>query len=240
MKKRPLSIWIISTVYMLIAPVGIAYMWHASNWSTHTLAANLRWDVLGVLVCGSFVGYGVFKVRPWGYFAFLGYSAALVLAFVYRHILDPTTFNYLSVIILVGSLGVVAGMIQRHFSAPYFNPQLRWWESDPRLKAQMNAKLLVDGEKTDCHVLDISQSGAFVASDETLIPGDILRFRLSLIDYDFAAEARVVRKSQALGGYGIMFLDMDRNRRKVIKSVLRYLSGQSSPKSSQNVAAPAA
>ncbi len=225
MKHRPISIWIISAIYFLIAPLGVGYLLYSVGWDLRLFFRTVRWDLIAVLLSGSVVGYGVYKVRPWGYFAFLGYSSALVLGGAFRHFADPTAFSYISVIALIAGIGAIAGFIQKHFSAPYFNPQMRWWETSTRYDTtDINVEIDVDGAEVRGEISDISRTGCFITGPIRVVPGDIVRVRLNLLDYEFSTLCRVVRVSGVFEGYGLMYLDMNAKRKKQIRSIIRYLS----------------
>ncbi|MCB0394703.1 MAG: PilZ domain-containing protein [Bdellovibrionales bacterium] len=229
MKQRPLSIWIISAIYMLIAPVGFGYVAIASRFDGELFSKMMRWDVALVLLAGSVVGYGVFRVRPWGYFAFLGYSSALVLGMSFRHFLNPTTFSYFTVVGFIAGVGAIAAFIQKHFSAPYFNPHLRWWESDPRFQTELNVSLSVDGGSHSATVRDLSRSGCFLSSEARVAPGDVVKIKITLLDYQFSSEARVIRVSEKLDGFGLMFYDLDKENKKTVKAIIKYLCENHTP-----------
>jgi len=78
----------------------------------------------------------VFSVKRWGWYLFLGCSAILIGYNLFVFILSPR-YNILLLVLFNLALSVVAGVLfRKHVIAPYFNPRLRWWATEPRYKIQ--------------------------------------------------------------------------------------------------------
>jgi c-di-GMP-binding flagellar brake protein YcgR len=75
-------------------------------------------------------------------------------------------------------------------------------------------------------LLDISLTGALLASEVGLAPGSTARFRAALDNQPIAAEIRVRREQPGVGpnahvGLGTMFLSMDDATRRNLEQFLR-------------------
>ncbi len=169
------------------------------------------------------VGFGVFRVKRWGYFSFIVFATGLVTYFLYEYFNAPVLHNYLLLLATVLLAGSVSLILQKHISAPYFNPQLKWWEHDPRYRVNLQAEFLIDGDVRKGSLLDLSLSGCYTSIETRLSAGDTIYVHLSLLDFRIKTMAKVIWANED-GGYGLMFVDLDREDKKQLRSVLNYLT----------------
>jgi hypothetical protein len=81
--------------------------------------------------------------------------------------------------------------MQKHVMAPYFNPELRWWDRDDRLAVNLGVQIRLKYSTLQCSILDISAGGCFVETNEEVVPG-VSRMRIRLSDLDLTALGKVV------------------------------------------------
>lgn len=223
MKKRPASILVLSVICWLMGPVYLSYhLWfHTHDPMSSLLNFNLAHLVIALVAFP--VGIGIYKVRKWGYFSFLAFSMALVGYFLFEYFTSPLLHNYLLLVTSVVLVGSTSLLLQKHITAPYFNPQLRWWEPDPRYRVNLQAEFKIDGDIRRGHLLDLSLTGCYATIDTKLAVGDTIYVHINLLDHKFKCMSQVKWINEETGGIGLMFTDMSRESKKELRSIVNYL-----------------
>ncbi len=223
MLHRPWSIVVMSILLGLAGP-SMAAFWLSQNLSQITTAwKSINPFFVGFGLCALVAAYGIWKVRPWGYFTYLFLSCASLAYLLFQYVMAADLENYnplLSASLL--ALGTCI-LLQKHISAPYFNPNLRWWERDPRYRVQLGAKFQIDRQTRKGNMLDISRNGCFTELDTKLIVGEEIELRIQLLKFDFTTRAEVIWHSDDPKGYGLRFLGMTRRHRLEIDKIIAYL-----------------
>jgi hypothetical protein len=224
MKARPISIQITAGILFLLGPVYLAYwaLQSGGDWPIFLETTNPVWGVL--LVSGVAVAVGVWTVRPWGYYAFLGFSATVLLYQVWQYFQNPETPFYMALAITLPSVAAATSFLREHVSAPYFNPKMRWWERDPRFRINMGARFQVQAQRQKGSLLDISKGGCFAELDTILFPGDVIELRVTVDEVDFLTRAKVIWRCSHPRGYGLMFYSMTPRQRREVQLLLDYVS----------------
>lgn len=223
--RRPVAIHVISVIFLL-APllVLLALLIFPPEKNVLWMSA-LTLDLLMFSAGLYFVGLGLWRVRPWGYFFFFGFSSSVIGYSIYLLVFDHSelsVFHIATVVLLCLTAGF---LVQNSVAAPYFNPRLRWWERDERHKVDVLAEFKIDGKLIKAPILDISESGVFAGLLMELAVGDTLSMRLRLLDFDFTSDLKVIRKSaNQVPGYGLSFVDLARSQNKELRRILLYLS----------------
>ena len=210
MKKRPYSLWIISLALLLTGPLSFFVSSDPKIWA--------------IAAVGTLLGVGVWRVRLWGYFGFLAYSAALLIFQLYSYVMSPDPSLYLSLVAGASVAGVAAFLLQKHLTAPYFNPHLRWWETDPRFHVDLHIELLVEGHSRKGKVLDISRGGCFLCTDTRLIVGEVLGLKVRFKDLQMEVPAEVIWASKNPEGYGLRFILARSEQKKHTKRLVQTLT----------------
>lgn len=219
MHHRPVSIRVITLFCLIFAVVS-------GHFSYLDVNAHEQIRFMLFAVCALTTGIGIYFVRPWGYFLFLGSSAAFIAQQLLNYISEPQERAYFSLIAAILSSFIVSRFLQKHISAPYFNPKLRWWEVARRVHVSAKAELMVDGQSIEGHILDLSRSGCFMSIPIQFLPGDIIYLKLASDDIHITIMTRVVRKSRQPEGYGLMFLDMSRQERRDLREIIAGLNNK--------------
>jgi len=240
MIHRPLSIVVLALFFLLVTPVT-AVLWLIKHDGNYFLAMKHLDPVMGVFCIASLiVSIGVWRVRLWGYFAFLAMSVATLCYMMFQYVSNMEID--LSVNMLICSLfSAGAGFfLQKHVSAPYFNPKLRWWDRNPRYRVQVGAKFQIDRLSRKGTLLDISKSGCFAELDTKLIVGEEIEIRITLLTYDFITKAQVIWSCKDPKGYGLLFMGMTRRHRNELNNIINYLiesAGEQGPLVNQGIKA---
>jgi hypothetical protein len=139
--------------------------------------------------------------------------------------------NYSSVETTVASLlfaGATCFLLERRSRNALLNPNCHWWRTPRRVQMQKPIVLLPwNGETLAAFTHDISESGAFIKSDHIagFNIGDRMQLRMKIAGHiDVRCTGRLVRKSEASGQYpggvAIMFEDLSRHERKMIRTLV--------------------
>lgn len=227
MKKRPLAITLIALIYLL-EPIGNALIAALANdlplFGSQGIFAHLIWSDWLILAMFPVVAAGVYAVRPWGWYLFIGFAIVLIgynltVFFFLNPNYDPTlVIGFILVITLVCSV-----FFRRHVYSPYFNPRLRWWEVAARYKVDLEATLLLDnGAEIHCHVLDISRTGCFVGHHGAIGTGENLWLKIHCAGTQIHGIGKVVRHAPGQG-YGILFQAMTRETRIKLARLIHTL-----------------
>jgi hypothetical protein len=116
------------------------------------------------------VAVGVYRVRPWGFYLFVGHA---LFVSVNNVIIFSRSSHYPLWLVAVSDVslfGVLGYFIFSNIRQPFFNPRARWWEQQPRALARLDAVLRVGAAEIRGETLDFSEGGCFVACDPDKLP----------------------------------------------------------------------
>jgi Tfp pilus assembly protein PilZ len=115
---------------------------------------------------------------------------------------------------------------------PYFFPKIRWWESDPRYKLSVPAKIFHSkGSALDGEIMDLSIGGCFIKSNESLALEENVKIEFSLFEQKYFCEGVVVWQTASTvthpKGIGVKFKLHEKvllNHLKIATKKLKTLS----------------
>jgi hypothetical protein len=236
--KKPFTIVLFSIIYFLSPAFILAQAAIMANLpligriSIVQRLAPLDWAVLALyLACAA----SIFSVKRWGWYAFMLASLALVADNAYVAFLRHDRYGVFLVLAYDLVLTLAAGFFfRRKVIAPYFNPRMRWWETQPRYQA-LSYLLLGSGEsRFSANIVDISASGCFILSDRELRVGEVLPAEIHCFGEDIALDVHVVRAADYHGsrGYGLMFVKAGEISSRALAGLTRRLhkAGLSHPR----------
>lgn len=232
MKKRPIAIWlvglglILSPIYYYFEKSFIAQI----PWTD--VAAMIRAMSIAKLIgigLGPIVGGLVLRMRPISWYAIIGYALytvganiALVAAGHMR--LWVFAFNVPTALI------VILYFVRREVMSPYFNPRLRWWESD-RVQLKTRADIQRgDGSAATAETLDISPTGVFLVTGEAVAVGESMDLTIAIGKESIRARARAVWTSDGSRrprGIGARF---EEPSGRIIKAALAKIAPRAVPR----------
>lgn len=235
MKKRPLLFKIITLLYFL-SPIGITlqllwlYNIKLSNFWVVFNPIYWNWQVLALLITTPIVGYCIWVVRKWGYYALITHSVLLIINNLVVYFSHLTFLNF-SIIILfnVALLAMIVLFVRKEVYAPYFNPNLRWWEQAPRyIYDKMKIYVKEFGTNNllfEAQSFDVSETGSYITCDNTNIKmGDVYSLEIHLEDTILYADGEIVWVNNSAAGdrypqgFGCKFLAIN----KVFRKTIRY------------------
>lgn len=223
MRKRPLIITMTSVFISLIPFFGLAMVYSKFQPGLKFIPQSylLIYSMM-TLVCW-IAAYGVYKVRPWGYYIFFSFLVG-ILALDSIHLLvikkSPNLYHGIDALFLV--LGAFLFRSKRIYE-PYFNPQIRWWDRANRLQLHFKSLLRGSDGFFETDILDISETGCFLGTDKNLHPGHYFEFECKLEEYSAKCLATVVRVNSNPKGVGLMFVFRSKSEQKQIRQLIKVL-----------------
>jgi Tfp pilus assembly protein PilZ len=175
-------------------------------------------------------GYGLWEMYRWGWYlfiisnVFIGYETAIVMNQYSEshHKLLGFIFSLLAII-------SVAFRVSREVRVPYFFPKIRWWESNPRYRLTVPAKMLrkVSEEGMNTEILDLSMSGCFVKTRTDLKTDEPVQLQFSVFKQPVSCDGVVVWKSESTvthpKGVGVKFSTMGRSEKRNLRLIAKRL-----------------
>ena len=189
--KKPLIIQLVGWA-LILAPIGYyvttALQWQ--NWSVVVLIEQLLALPHGplkmvVILSSPLVGLAVHSVKAIGWISFMLYCGATIFVNFYIAYSSEAVTNFsASLYSLTGVLASLVYVGRKEIMAPYFNPQMRWWESAERFPFKLDAQIQQSGdtEQINAKPFDVSVSGCFLITDHPYEAGQQLQLNLKLLE----------------------------------------------------------
>jgi len=238
MKKRPLVVRIVALAFFL-SPLFIIsqllmlynipfeqclYVFTPQIWS---------WQIILVMISTPLVGFAVWSVRRWGYIVLLVYAGLMLTNNIILYVSNLAASSLAQRLLLnAGIIALILVFQRKEVNAPYFNPNLRWWEQAKRFIApplRVFVKTFGKNEVLfEAASFDISETGIFIASDRSVTVGDVFGIDIDVTtDLTIHASGEVVWVHNSADklpkGFGFKFLAVDRAFRIHLKTSLREL-----------------
>jgi len=118
---------------------------------------------------------------------------------------------------------------RKHLIAPYFNPQLRWWEQDQRYEIDIYLKFI--GMDRNVIISDISAGGCYIYVDFLIDSGTELPVLIVCGSYHLNLNVKIMRiakESDRYYGYGLMFQKISNVEKEGLDGLLKKLKSVSS------------
>lgn len=175
------------------------------------------------------VGYGFWEMKRWAWYVFV--IVNLLIAYqnaVMVNEYGETYHKALSFIFSIAILGLIVYRVAREVRVPYFFPRIRWWESDPRYRLSVPARLdRVESHELAGDILDLSMGGCFMKLRSDLKQDEVVTLSFTVFQVTVRCEGIVVWRTQSTvthpKGVGIKFLELDREQRRALKIINRRL-----------------
>ena len=196
--KKPLIIQLVGWA-LIVAPIGY-YLTTVFQWNLWSLTGLLEQLLLlphgplklSVIVASPLVGLAVLSVKQIGWISFMLYCVVTIFVnFYIAYTSEGVTNLSASLYSLTGVLAILVYVVRKEIMAPYFNPQLRWWESAERFPFKLDVQLKSERgeEKISSRTFDISVSGCFLTTDLDYQSGQIIEINIKLLSsVDLRAE----------------------------------------------------
>jgi len=174
-------------------------------------------------------GYGLWEMQRWSWHVLL-VSQCLVFYESAVFILNYSESHHkFLAFILSGFLqwGLVY-RVSKEIRVPYFFPNIRWWESNPRYKLSVPVTLMrKEKDAQEGEILDLSMLGCFIKVQEGLLQDETVTLRFKLFGNDVQCEGRVVWLAQSAvthpKGVGVKFGLLTKVHRRSLRGINRRL-----------------
>lgn len=183
MRNKPLIFQLLSVLFLLEPAIKILYFKASTHFDFTTIFANVMArsgfrEVFDFWIVFPIAGLMLWKLRKWTYFAFLSVMTYLIFSiFTYEKYTwpynsdSPLFYHYFIIVITLLTVGY---FLVPDVRAPFFNRKLRWWETKPRYKTLIPAKITGNKITFQSEIINISQTGAFLVDSNHLSPGDVV------------------------------------------------------------------
>lgn len=183
MRHKPLIFQFLSVLFLLEPAIKILYFKASTHFEFPVILANVLSrngvrDIFDFWMVFPIAGLLLWKLRTWTYFAFLGIMAYLIFSiltyeqYTWPYNSDSPLFYHYFIIGL--TLFVIVYFLIPDVRAPFFNRKLRWWESKPRYRTTIPARISGNKVTFQSEILNISQTGAFLKDNNHLSPGEVV------------------------------------------------------------------
>lgn len=218
-------------IFYFFEPVGnlvqAAFINNIPLLGNQSILSRLLWSDWIILGLFPVVGVGVYMVKKWGWYLFIGFSILLIFynLFVYKFLNPNYSFETVMLFIIIIT-AISAFFLRKNVYTPYFNPRLRWWETATRFRVPVNTVLFTKKGVVPCQTIDISETGCFVNHQEDIPIGSLLMIEFQCAGIEISCLGEVVHKkvgaNEKYEGYGIKFQAMPEEMKERIKHLLWY------------------
>ena len=227
MPYKPWIIIFLSIVYFISPPVILissSYVSLVPLTGPYGVLSRLTPSDISILATYILIGICLLSMRKWGWWGFIGFSLYLISYNLIAFLRNPF-YSPLSLIVFTVLLTTAAGLLfRKELIAPYFNPKLRWWESEKRYDLSFRCRMHFGEESMSVPVYDISRGGCFLAVDRPAPLSRILTLEITINRLYLTLKGEVVRSSDTpVKGWGILFKDMSMMETRGMKELIHLL-----------------
>jgi hypothetical protein len=174
---------------------------------------------------GTLAGYGLREMRRWAWYLLI--VSAVLIGYQNAQIAQHLSEAHHKVPAYIASLLILAGVlhrISREVRVPYFFPKIRWWESNPRYKLSVPAKVQGAGPvAVDGEILDLSLGGCFIKVRSELAQDEKVNLTFKVFGLPVACQGTVVWRTHSTvthpRGVGIKFALETRVQKRVLRQI---------------------
>ncbi len=240
MRQKPLLLRVIAFCFVFVPLVNILLTAWFNRWpltGPRGVLEHFNQTEKFILGCYPIIAIGIWSVRRWGYYLFIIFSLYVISRNFYVLWTHQYYSRYVVWLFQVMTLSLTGVLLQKHVSAPYFNPKMRWWESLPRFKLGSHGELFIGLKKFNADIIDISRGGCFLKSDAHLKVGDKIKVTIPYKKIKIRTTGKVTWISdKIIGGYGVMFQKANFAQFILIRYMIKQLrKKQSSTRSTTRI-----
>lgn len=233
MKRKPWPL-IVLTLLHLFAPVGniVANAIFANvSIAVYTRALFHPDELLRtfIFLCIPIVGgILIYVCKKWSYYLYL---VLMTFPFCYSYMswqAQPTVELgvYLIAFYLI-NLIVVGYFILPQVRQVYFDSRLRWWETQPRFKAEFETDFTWVDQKAKGEIKNLSEGGLFIETDLKMPAQSRIDIDFKYKEKRYALKGEVIysRSSGTRVGYGVSLVNTDSSQ-DAVKELIKLLGEQ--------------
>lgn len=210
MIRRPWSIFMLAFFHWVTPVVSILL----NSWLTHsspieiirqvnTLPAR---DIFEFWCLMPLAGIGIYAVRWWSYPVVLIATFWITTSNVFTWQDQPQTIPFWVLGVMFAlDLALIFYLLIPQVRLTYFNPRVRWWETQPRYAIGSTATVKRASQQLSCKLANLSVGGCYIDMTEAkLKTNETVGLIFPLYSAEFSLAAEVVRESKT--GYGLRFV----------------------------------
>ena len=227
MIRKPISIIFLSIIY-IFSPLAILMFNAVINMVPLFGYGSIiyRLNIFDALILSLYIltGISILLVKKWGWWVIIGSSTILIIYNLISFYFNPFSSILMILLMNVTLFAVTLFFFRKHIIAPYFNPQLRWWEQDQRYEIDIYLKFL--GINRNVIISDLSEGGCYIFVDFLIENGSEHLVLIVCGSFRITLHARIMRiakESDRYYGYGLMFKKIDGVEREGLKHLLKKL-----------------
>ncbi len=174
-------------------------------------------------------GYGLWEMRRWGWYVF----ATTNLFVLYSNAVLVSQYGQSNHKLLAFSVSVVVvvGLVMRvgrEIRVPYFLPNIRWWESNPRYRLSVPVAIEPqDPPHLEGEIVDLSMGGCFVKLREQLTLDETITLEFTAFGHTVRCTGVVVWCTDSTvthpKGVGVKFNPLPRMQRRILRAITHRL-----------------
>lgn len=185
-------------------------------------------------ICAAIAGYGLLEMRRWSWYLF--FVSQILFTYENANIVIEFSSSYHKIFAFLLTLFfqlLVIYRVSKEIRVPYFFPNIRWWESNPKFRFSLPVSLTIDsqeelgGQAIHGEILDLSLLGCFIKSRQDVTLEERVSLRFHVFGNEFLCEGQVVWLAQSTvtfpKGLGIKFSFLSKGQRKLLKNVQRKM-----------------
>lgn len=222
MRTRPWPL-VVLAVFHFLAPLTNLMI---NSWLTRVgptlylkaMVATGNWfSIFQFFLAFPIAGFAIFRCKRWSIPVFLA-ATALGVGF------DLSSWSrfpqvvplWLFILTVAIDVLLVTYLLIPAVRAPFLDPNLRWWERQPRYRVRQWAYIRLDEKRERCLIMDVSEGGVFLKTRVKLEPGNALEISFSFLSTRFLLRGIVVhRRGAHHPGYGIRLLHSEESLAKM-------------------------
>lgn len=245
MKQRP-RLLVFLAVFYLLSPILyqalVSVYFGTSFWEVlkQTAAENSTWRNIETFILPLLLAGCIFIARRLGYFIVILGSMYLctrsLTIFLATNETVPTSVLVFTNIIFVGT---VFYLLRKKTRAIYFNPKIRWWETEARYIVNLKASMIrLGAEPTPVLVSDIALGGAAIeTTDGNFLPHEMIRIEFEHAGVHYKNTAGVVWERQISEGKFLLgtqwIVEGARSDRPSMRKLIKELRAAGTPTTGQ-------
>lgn len=176
-----------------------------------------------------FSGFGLLRIKWFGWYLYIFsnllifYETATILTFY-----SQSENKFLGFLLTCFFQALLLLIVAREVRVPYYFPKIRWWESDPRYRLSVQAKLSKkDGSEVEGEIMDISLGGCFIKTHHYFALEDHILLDFNLFDKQIKCSGLVVWRTESRvthpKGIGVKFNPIGKENTLILKDATKRL-----------------
>jgi hypothetical protein len=167
----------------------------------------------------------IFSVKKWSFPVFMTVQSINMYQLYLTYNQFPNRFQLpLAAFYFACTIVFVSYFLLPAVRAVYFNPRLRWWESKPRFKVMLDAKIQsAKNKKIKCTISEISSEGVYISSRTKLLLGQPVKISFSFLETSIENLNGIVAYATLHGREGYAIKCTDHEHKKILARITKAL-----------------